>query len=229
MVKYKYDILLVKLKNEEWMKMPNVTCSNCGTEFDSKEIKCPSCGMKNRLKICHVCGAQMAKNAKRCPKCGAKNRKPIYKRWWFWVSVLCIVFIAFINIKEVNLGTEISNNQTQEKEARDEIIGEWYPYRYLDRKEEELKDASVLDSKIIAKDDYTFEINIDEQTYCFTWAFFKEDGDGRYYNLTTADGQSLFAAIVKEDSEITKGTELFDNSLVIFLEENGGMICRRES
>ena len=37
--KHKYGILLVKIKNEERMKMPNVTCSNCGTEFDSKEKK----------------------------------------------------------------------------------------------------------------------------------------------------------------------------------------------
>lgn len=72
--------------------MANVTCSNCGTEFDSKEKKCPSCGTKNRLKICPVCGGQMAKNAKRCPKCGAKNKRPIYKRWWFWVLIIYLVY-----------------------------------------------------------------------------------------------------------------------------------------
>lgn len=72
--------------------MGNVTCPSCGAEFDSKEKKCPACGAKNNLKLCHVCGAQMAKGAKRCPKCGAKNKKPIYKRGWFWVLLVILLF-----------------------------------------------------------------------------------------------------------------------------------------
>lgn len=72
--------------------MANVTCPKCGTEFDSKEKRCPACGEKNRLKICYACGSQMAKGAKRCPKCGAKSRKPIYQRVWFWILVLFLIF-----------------------------------------------------------------------------------------------------------------------------------------
>lgn len=72
--------------------MANVTCPNCGMEFESRARKCPSCGAKNRLMTCRVCGAQMAKGAKHCPKCGAKNRRPIYKHWWFWVLLFCVLF-----------------------------------------------------------------------------------------------------------------------------------------
>lgn len=91
--------------------MANVTCSNCGTEFDSKEKKCPSCGTKNRLKICPVCGGQMAKNAKRCPKCGAKNKRPIYKRWWFWVLIIYLVYRIPLFFTKDNIGTPQTGNE----------------------------------------------------------------------------------------------------------------------
>ena len=48
--------------------------------------------MASKLTNCSVCGAEMAANAKACPQCGAKNKKPIYKKWWFWVIILFIVF-----------------------------------------------------------------------------------------------------------------------------------------
>lgn len=91
--------------------MANVTCAACGTEFDEKLKKCPSCGAKNRLKICPVCGAQMAKNAKRCPKCGAKNKKPIYKRWWFWVLVIYLVYRIPLFFTKENIDTPQMENE----------------------------------------------------------------------------------------------------------------------
>lgn len=48
--------------------------------------------MANKLTNCSVCGAEMAANAKSCPQCGAKNKKPIYKKWWFWVLIIIVVF-----------------------------------------------------------------------------------------------------------------------------------------
>ena len=48
--------------------------------------------MANKLTNCSVCGAEMAANAKSCPQCGARNKKPIYKKWWFWVLVVIVVF-----------------------------------------------------------------------------------------------------------------------------------------
>ena len=100
--------------------MPNVTCSNCGTEFDSKEKKCPSCGTKNRLKICHVCGNQIAKNVKRCPKCGAKNRKPVYKHWWFWLLLIYLVYRIplFFVTEDVNTNQMIDETYVIESTPR---------------------------------------------------------------------------------------------------------------
>lgn len=46
------------------------------------------------MKNCKVCGSQIAKSAKSCPKCGAKNSKPLYKRVWFWVLLVCLVGVV---------------------------------------------------------------------------------------------------------------------------------------
>lgn len=48
--------------------------------------------MASKLTNCPVCGAEMAANAKSCPQCGARNKKPIYKKWWFWVIIVFVVF-----------------------------------------------------------------------------------------------------------------------------------------
>lgn len=50
---------------------------------------------KNKMKICKHCGAEIAKSAKVCPVCGGKNPKPIYKRVWFWLLVIIVVFGVF--------------------------------------------------------------------------------------------------------------------------------------
>lgn len=174
----------------------------------------------------------MAKSAKRCPKCGAKNKKLIYKRWWFWCIVICVMIFALENGKETN--SVMSNNldasidQTQENEEQDAIVGTWYPYRYLDRSEEAIKDATVLQSEVIVKDDYSLKIVLNDDTYNFTWAFYKEDEDGRYYTLTTDSGESVFAALPSEDSELFDDIEIYKNSLVILLEDDG-LFCRREN
>lgn len=212
--------------------MANVTCAACGTEFDEKLKKCPSCGAKNRLKICPVCGAQMAKNAKRCPKCGAKNKKPIYKQWWFWAMAACVILFAFGNGKETYSGTsdDLNNNTTpvQEDEKQDAIIGTWYPYRYLDRSEETIKDATTLQSEVIVKDDHSLELVLGEDTYNFTWSFYKEDEDGRYYTLVTGDGESVFAALPSENSELFGDIEMYRDSLIILLNDDG-LFCRKEN
>lgn len=86
--------------------MAEIKCPNCGNEFDSKAKKCPSCGSKNRLTVCKVCGTQVAKNAKRCPKCGAKMPKPIYKKWWFWVIIVIMLFTIPFPSKETSTTPE---------------------------------------------------------------------------------------------------------------------------
>ncbi len=64
---------------------------------------------KNKLIICKACDGQIAANAKSCPHCGAKNKKPFYKKAWFWVLVVVILFAT--------AGGEESGPETQPSEA----------------------------------------------------------------------------------------------------------------
>lgn len=50
--------------------------------------------MNKGMTTCKVCGNELAKSAKRCPHCGAKNKRPIYKRWWFWLFIAIILYLA---------------------------------------------------------------------------------------------------------------------------------------
>ncbi|NCB53137.1 MAG: zinc ribbon domain-containing protein [Clostridia bacterium] len=66
-----------------------------------------------KMTNCKTCGSQIAKNAKTCPSCGAKNRKPIYKRAWFWILAIIVLFV-FIS----SLGNK---DATPDKAAGDQI------------------------------------------------------------------------------------------------------------
>ncbi len=48
--------------------------------------------VNGKLKNCSSCGNSMAKNAKHCPNCGAKNKKPFYKRVYFYVLILIVIY-----------------------------------------------------------------------------------------------------------------------------------------
>ena len=50
--------------------------------------------MNKGMTTCKVCGNELAKSAKRCPHCGAKNKRPIYKRWWFWLFIAIVLYLA---------------------------------------------------------------------------------------------------------------------------------------
>ena len=47
--------------------------------------------MNKQMTNCKYCGHEIAKSAKSCPQCGAKNKKPIFKKWWFWVTIAFII------------------------------------------------------------------------------------------------------------------------------------------
>lgn len=60
----------------------------------------------NKMTTCKTCGAEIAANAKRCPHCGAKNSQPVYKRVWFWLLIIFIVFPLIVSIAASGGGTE---------------------------------------------------------------------------------------------------------------------------
>lgn len=95
----------------------------------------------NKMKVCKHCGAEIAKSAKICPVCGGKNPKPIFKRVWFWLLVLVILFAV--------LGTtthKLSDEATGMSEADFKAACEEFEYKDLMR-----NDADYVGKKIKVK------------------------------------------------------------------------------
>lgn len=197
--------------------MANVTCSNCGTEFDSKEKRCPSCGTKNRLKICPVCGGQMAKNAKRCPKCGAKNKKPVYKRWWFWVVIVLLVLgiselIGDDNTEQApTMGENIlpTDSVMENSDPTQEIIvGTWEAKYAFDVNTQELRvvdTSSESATGVRLNSDGTGSIYMlqDKSVSAdIMWTYVSEDEDGRCYNIVDGTGQSMKALLMSDNYDV---------------------------
>lgn len=199
--------------------MTNVTCSNCGTEFDSKEKKCPSCGTKNRLKICPVCGGQMAKNAKRCPKCGAKNRKPVYKRWWFWgLAILLVLGICGLmedsNTEPVPIIEENalpSDSAMENSNTPDEMLnGTWEAKYVFDVNSEELRmvdTSSDSATGVSFNSDGTgsiYKLQDKSVSVDITWTYIDEVGDGRCYNIVDGTGVVMNAKLMSDNYAVQK-------------------------
>ena len=197
--------------------MANVTCPNCGIEFDSKEKKCPSCGTKNRLKICPVCGGQMATSAKRCPKCGAKNKKPIYRRWWFWIIVILLAF--WISGRVVGSNTEqtptvVENSKESDSVAEntstpdDMIVGTWEASYAFD---ETSKTLNVVDTAsdsatgVCINSDGTgsiYKLQDKSVSVDIMWSYVSEDEDGIYYNFVDGMGPTMKAQLMSDNYDI---------------------------
>ena len=219
--------------------MPNVTCSNCGTEFDSKEKRCPSCRTKNRLKICPTCGGQMAKNAKRCPKCGAKNRKPIYKRWWFWgVVVLLVLGISELmgdsNTEQALImeeNTLPSDSVLENSDTVNEVlVGTWEAKYAFDINSKELRtvDSSSDSATAVSfNSDGTgniYKLQDESVSVAIMWSYVSEDENGRYYNIVDGTGQTMKAQLMSDNYEVQEvkgclgirtnvGMVFFDNTV----------------
>ncbi len=46
-----------------------------------------------KIRKCKHCQADIAANAKVCSQCGGENKKPIYMKWWFWITVAIVIII----------------------------------------------------------------------------------------------------------------------------------------
>lgn len=194
--------------------MANVTCPNCGIEFDSKEKKCPSCGTKNRLKICPVCGGQMAQNAKRCPKCGAKNKKPIYRRWWFWIIVilLAIWFSGLVGGKNTEQTNSIESDSVTENTntSDDMIVGTWEASYAFDMKSKTLNTVDTSSDSATGvnfNSDGTgniYRLQDKSVSVDITWTYIGEVGDGRSYNIVDVTGGRMNAQLMSDNYAVQK-------------------------
>ena len=75
--------------------------------------------MNKGMTTCKVCGNELAKSAKRCPHCGAKNKRPVYKRWWFWLFIAIVIYLA-VNLISARMEAKKANEREVEE------------YNYLD-------------------------------------------------------------------------------------------------
>ena len=85
--------------------------------------------MSKGMTTCKVCSHELAKSAKRCPHCGAKNRQPIYKKWWFWLFIAIVLYLA----------VDIITARMEAKKANQREVEE---YNYLDY---EYTDVAIQD------------------------------------------------------------------------------------
>ena len=59
--------------------------------------------MKKKEKYCPKCGAEITDSkAKVCQACGAKVAAPVFKKWWFWVTVILVLALIGSGGEEVN-------------------------------------------------------------------------------------------------------------------------------
>lgn len=83
--------------------------------------------MSKKMVECKACGKEIAKSAKTCPSCGAKNKKPLFRKWWFWALIVCILCGSMASGGEESAQTEESTPtvaevqmQAQEDQASSE-------------------------------------------------------------------------------------------------------------
>lgn len=75
----------------------------------------------SKMKECKSCGAKIAASAKVCPGCGAKNKKPIYKRVWF---IVLVVIVVFAGISGAMGGSDPEETAGQTTESKSESKSE---------------------------------------------------------------------------------------------------------
>lgn len=145
----------------------------------------------NQMIICKYCGAEIAKSAKTCPNCGAKNKKPIYKRVWFIILVLIVVF----GIIGAAIGGGDDTSTSEDPASSDQIAAEEGGGASGDAESGEAKAASVeyedvtadqmmadLESNAaVAKDTY------EGKYFAVSGKLGNIDSDGAYFDVMPDD------------------------------------------
>lgn len=79
--------------------------------------------MSNKMTNCKVCGEEIAVSAKTCPKCGAKNKKPVFKKVWFWFTVIVLLFVIIGSCDGSDTTSDTSSDieQTETVEQNEQV------------------------------------------------------------------------------------------------------------
>lgn len=60
----------------------------------------------NKIIVCKSCAKEMPKSVNTCPSCGVKKKKPIYKKWYFWLTAI-IILTTIVGVKYLVLGNRM--------------------------------------------------------------------------------------------------------------------------
>lgn len=166
-------------------------CKNCGAEFDGKF--CPYCGekqAKDDVKENEV----PIKNIDIQPK--SKAKKPIYKKWWFWVIAILLLF-GIIG----SFGEDSSDNEASEFNWSNMTLGSMLPIpeSNLGKNLINTEDYLSIDILDVTPEEYQEYVN-----GCREKGFTVEVSEyDTYYDAQNADGYKLMLYYFESDEEMS--------------------------
>lgn len=166
-------------------------CKNCGAEFDGKF--CPYCGekqAKDDVKENEV----PIKNIDIQPK--SKAKKPIYKKWWFWVIAILLLF-GIIG----SFGEDSSDNEASEFNWSNMTLGSMLPIPESNIGKNLINTENYLSIDIL---DVTPEEYQEYVNGCREKGFTVEVSEyDTYYDAQNADGYKLMLYYFESDEEMS--------------------------
>lgn len=166
-------------------------CKKCGAEFDGNF--CPYCGEKQVEETANE-NEVLEKNIDVQPK--SKAKKPIYKKWWFWVIAVLLLF-GIIG----SFGEDSSDNDSSEFNWSNMTLGSMLP-----------TPESTLGKNLINTEDYLsidiLDVSLEEyQEYvngCREKGFTVEVSEyDTYFDAKNADGYEIMLYYFESDEEMS--------------------------
>ncbi len=154
---------------------------------------------KSKLTVCKNCGKEIAASAKTCPNCGGKNKKPIFKRQWFIIAAVIVIFVV---IGAAMGSNENSSENTEGKTDKNTVSESTIEYVSYDVKAlmDDLK-SNALNAKEKYKDQYV----------SLTGKLNNIDSNGKYISLTPEDDDFAIIGVmcyIKNDEQLDKIMEM---------------------
>ncbi|MCH4221484.1 MAG: FxLYD domain-containing protein [Eggerthellaceae bacterium] len=149
-------------------------------------------------KSCKKCGALIPKYSDRCPNCGA-NLKPLYKKAWFWVLIVLLVFLLCLGScaascsKAVNDSTNSISTKTTDSSSSAQSSGTAKSDDASKQKytiaDEQIVDSGYGNYKITG----TFTNTTDKEVKYVQVEYVLKDASGAQIGTATANTTNLAA------------------------------------